>query len=345
MSPTPLTPLTPPKPPLIFHKDLPSYQRFAVLQTSCPSVRWMTSSPSLKVVLIPIQDVSVLCDISTGVPRPLVPKSLRHEVFLALHQISHPGIRGTRRLLSTRFVWPSLAKDVNSWTRTCISCQKNKVQTHVHSPIQHIPIPARRFSHVHIDLVGPLPPHMGFTHLFTIMDRTTRWPEAIPMTSTSADSCARVFIESWISRFGVPSTLTSDRGAQFTSALWSRVCSTLGINHILTTSYHPQSNGMVERFHRSLKSSLRTCSNPSTWVSNLPMVLLGLRTVPKEDNNFSAVFGSPLVLPGEFLDSSELSPNLYLQKIEDAISGFKSPFHHRPSNLKSQMNFYVQNTF
>ena len=62
------------------------------------------------------------------------------------------------------------------------------------------------------------------------------------------------------------------------------------------------------------------------------MVLLGLRTVPKEDNNIStseAVFGSPLTLPGEFLDSAELTPNLYLQKIEAAISGFQAPFHHR----------------
>ena len=114
LSPDPLMPPIPPMPPtpLHSHKDFPSYQRFASLQNDCPSVRWMISSPSLKVVQIPIQDVSLLCDVSTGSPRPLVPESLHYEVFLSLHQISHPGIRGTRRLMSTRFVghlWPRIS--------------------------------------------------------------------------------------------------------------------------------------------------------------------------------------------------------------------------------------------
>ena len=326
--PVPPTLPVPPMPPY----DLPTYQKFVSLQNSCPSVKWMATSKSLNVVSIPVQGLQLLCDISTGSPRPLVPEALRYELFLSLHQVSHPGIRGTRRILSSRFVWPSLSKDVSVWTRACLSCQKNKIHSHVHSPVLNIPVPSRRFSHVHIDLVGPLPACQGYTYLLTMMDRTTRWPEAVPLASTSAESCARAFIDTWISRFGVPSTLTSDRGAQFTSSLWSRVCSTLGINHILTTSYHPQSNGLVERFHRSLKSALRSRDNPHSWVSNLPLALLGLRSVPKEDTGYStseAVYGSPLTLPGEFLDTSELQPSSFLEKIENAISGFSSTYHHR----------------
>ena len=282
---------TPPMPPY----DLPTYQKFVSLQSSCPSFKWMATSKSLKVVSIPVRGHQLLCDIFTGPPRPLVPEALRYELFLSLHQVSDPGIRGTRRILSSRFVWPSLSKDVSVWTRACLSCQKNKIHSHVHSPVLNIPVPARRFSHVHIDLVGSLPACQGYTYLLTMMDRTTRWPEAVPLASTSAESCAQAFIDTWISRFGVPSTLTSDRGAQFTSSLWSRVCSTLGINYILTTSYHPQSNGLGERFHGSLKSALRSRDNPSSWISNLPLALLGLRSVPKEDTGFStseAVYGS-----------------------------------------------------
>jgi len=203
-----------------------------------------------------------------------------------------------------------MAKDITVWARSCILCQKNKTNRHVQTPLAHIPVPTRRFSHLHVDLVGPLPSHLGFTHLFTMIDRTSRWPEAVPMTSTTSEACARVLIDTWISRYGVPSTITSDRGAQFTASLWSKICSLLGINHILTTSYHPQSNGMVERFHRSLKTSLRAQMEPSSWVTNLPMVLLGLRSVPKEDTGFSsseAVFGTQLSLPGEFIDSGELA--------------------------------------
>ena len=76
-----------------------------------------------------------------------------------------------------------------------------------------IPVPSRRFSHVHIDIVGPLTSSLGYSYLLTMIDRTTRWPEAVPLSSISTETCVRAFISSWISRFGVPATLTSDRGA------------------------------------------------------------------------------------------------------------------------------------
>ena len=93
------------------------------------------------------------------------------------------------------------------------------------------------------------------------------------MSSISTETCVRAFISSWVSRFRVPATLTSDRGAQFTSSVWAGVCRVLGISTSQTTSFHPQSNGMIERFHRSLKSSLRARAADSDWVSYLPLVL------------------------------------------------------------------------
>ena len=74
-----------------------------------------------------------------------------------------------------------------------------------------------------------------FCYILTMIDRTSRWPEAVPLSSITAESCARAFISTWISRFGVPALLTSDRGAQFTSSIWLEVCSVLGISHIQTT--------------------------------------------------------------------------------------------------------------
>ena len=84
----------------------------------------------------------------------------------------------------SRFFWPSLSKDVSVWTRACLSYQKNKIHRHAHSPVLNIPVPARTFSHVHIDLVGPLPACEGYTYLLTTMDRTTRGPDAVPLAST-----------------------------------------------------------------------------------------------------------------------------------------------------------------
>ena len=80
----------------------------------------------------------------------------------------------------------------------------------------------------------------------------------------------------WVARFGVPSVLTLDRGTQFTSSVWTRVCRSLGISPPTTTRFHPQSNGMIKRFHRSLKTALRACLAGSDWFLQLPLVLLGL---------------------------------------------------------------------
>ena len=106
------------------------------------------------------------------------------------------------------------------------------------------------------------------------------------------------------------------------------VCHSLGISTSQTTSFHPQSNGMIEHFHQSLKSSLRSRAADSDWVSHLPLVLLGLRSVPKEDTGFSvseAVYGSALTIPGEFLDALELPNSQFINKIRKVIAGYSTP--------------------
>ena len=201
-----------------------------------------------------------------------------------------------------------MSTDTLSWSRECLICQRSKVTLHNKAPVQQIPVPARKFSHLHVDLVGPLPVSGGCEYLFMVVDRSTRWPEAIPLASTTASACADALLTHWVSRFGVPAHLTSDRGPQFVSALWQRLCAVLGITHHQTTAYHPESNGMVERFHRSMKNSLRARCVDGSWNQQLPWVLLGLRTTPKEGIGLSAaemVFGTTLCLPGEFLTVPE----------------------------------------
>ena len=206
-----------------------NFSTLPALQYACPSVQAMLSNRPLSVVSIPFLKTLVFCNVSSGSPHPLVPEILRKSLFLSLHGISHPGVCASRRLLSSRFVWPGLSRDVGLWSRACLRCQQSKVQTHVKSPVPRIPVPARRFSHVHLDLVGPLPSSQGYSYILTMIDRTSRWPEAVPLSSITAESCSRAFISTWVSRFGVPALLTSDRGAQFTSSIWSEVCPILGI--------------------------------------------------------------------------------------------------------------------
>ena len=299
--------------------DSVDLEQLAAAQSSCTSINQLKSSSSLVVQSSPVGRHLLWYDISSGRQRPLVPLGWQKKVFLAIHSLAHPGIRASRRLLASRFVWRGMAADVGRWCRECTSCQKAKVTTQPTAPVQPIPVPTRRFTHLHVDLVGPLTASSdGHTHVMTMIDRSTRWVEVVPLSSTTATACADALVTGWISRFGVPAAITTDRGVQFTSAVWDVLCKRLGIQHITTTSYHPQSNGLVERFHRQLKDAFRARLAGREWTAHLPWVLLGLRAAPKEDHNVSAaelLYGVPLALPGELLDTAEPPAASFLENL------------------------------
>uniref|UniRef100_A0A669BQR8 Gypsy retrotransposon integrase-like protein 1 n=1 Tax=Oreochromis niloticus TaxID=8128 RepID=A0A669BQR8_ORENI len=227
----------------------------------------------------PVQDGGPLlvCDVSTSRPRPVVPVSWRRQVFDSVHALSHPGVRASVKLVSSKFVWPGLRKSVKEWASACIPCQCAKVHKHTKAPLEQFFIPGKRFDHVHVDLVGPLPQSQGFTHLLTVVHRTTRWPEAVPLASTTAAVVAKAFLSTWVSRFGPPADITSDRGPQFISELWSAMADGLGAKVHRTTAYNPQANGMCERFHRSLKAAFRASLQDGNWVDRLPCLGCALR--------------------------------------------------------------------
>jgi hypothetical protein len=202
----------------------------AANQVNCPSTLQATKSSSLSVRTVQVEGASLLCDVARGITRPLVPLEDRPAVFHAIHNVAHPGIRATKRMLSARFVWKGVGKDMAAMCRACQQCQRGKVHKQPAAPVQAIPVPARKFSHVHVDLVGPLPASLeGHVYLLTIIDRSTRWFEAVPLRNMEASMCVDAFISSWVAGFGVPETVTTDRGTQFTSALWSSACTSLGI--------------------------------------------------------------------------------------------------------------------
>jgi transposase InsO family protein len=280
----------------------------AAAQAACQDCHRGISSPALKVmqVQLPLPSggggaTSILVDTSSGVLRPLVPAAFRRQIFDAIHGLAHPGTRATKRLISSRYVWPRLASDVTAWCKACEHCCRAKVTRQPAADPVAITVPTTRFSHIHVDLVGPLPAAAdGSSFILTAVDRTTRWAEAYPLRSTTAEVCLATLTAGWFCRYGIPAAVTTDRGVQFTAAAWSQALSRLGIRHIRTTAYHPQSNGLVERFHRRLKDALKARLAGPDWPHHLPWVLLGLRAAPREDSGLSAaelVFGAPLNLP------------------------------------------------
>lgn len=305
----------------------------------------LAESPSLRVERREFPGVlgPILVDVSTGTDRPLIPESMQREVFDRLHNLSHPGIRATRKLLSERFVFKQMATRVNAWARACHRCQQAKVIRHQRTPLSRPPTPTDRFSALHVDIVGPLPEVNEWKYIFTIVDRFTRYPEGILMKDATSTSCARALLE-WVSRFGMCTRITSDRGRQFISELWSELCAILGVEHSTSLSFMPQQNGLVERMHRQLKASLIAVLNDrSDWPSALPLVLLGMRAAYKPDIGTSAaqlVFGEALRLPGEFFrapeapeqSASELTRALR-QLLRD-ITPTPTAWHQRPDDTR-----------
>ena len=161
------------------------------------------------------QGPELVCDVSTGRRRPIVPPDFRRTVFDVVHNLSHPGVKTTVKMVSDKFVWHGMRKQVSRWVEEYHHCQSSKIQNHTKAPLEHFSVPQKRFSHINIDIVGPLPFSSGFTYLLTIFDRNTRWPEAIPLRGITTPECVHALITGWIARFGVPGDISSDRGSQF----------------------------------------------------------------------------------------------------------------------------------
>jgi len=212
-----------------------------------------------------------------------------------------------------------MSTDITAWCRDCQACQAAKITKQPRARIQPIPVPAVRFTHVHVDIVGPLSTLAeGYQYLFTMVDRSTRWLEAVPLCSMDTATSVDALVGTWVAHFGVPSTLTSDQGRQFTSAVWASMCRLLGEQHITTTAYHPQSNGMVERTHRQLKDALRARLAGAHWPEHLPWLLMGLRTATKEDSTVSSaelLYGAPVALPAEFVAAKEPPMEQLVEKL------------------------------
>ena len=264
----------------------------------------------------------IWCDVSTGHHRPYLTPKFRQKVFSSLHSLGHPSYRATKPLINTRFVWHGMNIDIARWCRSCKGCQTAKVSRHNTPVFGKFTEPTERFDHVHIDIVGPLPYANGFRYLLTCFDRFTRWPEAIPIVDIRAETVADAFFSGWIARYGTPATITTDRGAQFESKLWDNLCNQFGIIRNRTTSYHPQSNGMVERFHRQLKAAIMVHESPNPWTITLPALLLGVRSAVKERLGRSAaemIYGTTLRLPGEFMKQYTVDANTELENYSDKL--------------------------
>ena len=261
----------------------------------------------------------------------VVPCKFRKAVLdLAHNEVAgHTGVRKTYDRIVRRFCWPRLRRDVSSYLKTCHVCQltgKPNQQIPV-APLQPIPAVSNPFEYLIVDCVGPLPrSKAGHLYLLTVMCQSTRYPIAYPLRSITTKSVLKA-LTNFMSTFGIPKVLQSDRGSNFMSKQFARALRQLKAKHNISSAYHPQSQGALERFHQTLKSLLRSyCVElGSDWEEGLPWLLLAIREVVQESTGFSpnelvfghAVRGPTAVLADEWC-TAETPVNVL-----DYVSGFR----------------------
>jgi len=130
----------------------------------------------LKKIQIPGSAKQIICNTDTGKPRPYVTQQFRRQIFTTLHGLAHPGIRATVKLITERYVWKNIKSDCTRWAQACLQCQRSKIGRHNRSRTGNFLSPTKRFEHIHMDIVGPLPSSNGYKYCLTIIDRFSRWP-------------------------------------------------------------------------------------------------------------------------------------------------------------------------
>ena len=209
-------------------------------------------------------------------------------MVLAHDQFGHRGKNKVAQDLARLFYWPTLWRDVAAHCRACRTCQEFSKAKPRHAPMverEVVTIPSER---VCIDLVGPLPKAKGgCQYILTCMDIATTWPEAVALNRTTAPVIVK-HLTAMFSRNGFPGVVVSDNGPQFVSKTFKAFCNKNGFQHVTTSVYCPESNGVLERFHGTLKQMVaKAVSAKGSWPEVLPMCCFFLRLTPNAASGYS----------------------------------------------------------
>ena len=269
-----------------------------------------------------IRNDGVLCrhfkEHSKALPRSqvLIPCHLRGIVLEQLHDnCGHCGVMKTLGKIKERFYWPGYESAVEEYVRACRQCQTRKSPNpKTVAPIGEIKT-SRPFEWVSWDITGPLPEtDKGNRYIVVITDLFTKWVEAFPLRTVDSETLATVFVDEVVCRYGVPTHLHSDQGANLCGQVIDKMCQILGISRTQTSAYHPQGNGQVERLNRTLKDMLAKSihQDQRNWDRELQKVLFAYRVSINESTGYTpflATFGRSPQLPVDVMFQTEDSSN------------------------------------
>ncbi len=289
----------------------------------------------------------------------VVPPVLRRQVMLHLHSRRIAGHMGEKRTLSSirqRFWWPFMRGDVARWCRVCDPCQRRKArpgpkhallqQDPVGAPMEWICVDILTFSDV---------TENGNCCVLVISDSFSKWTEAFALPDHQALTVADVLVTEVFLRFGVPRIIHSDQGPEFQSNLLNSVCQLLEVKKTRTTPYHPQSDGQVERFNRTLIAMLsKLCTENKDWDDHLPYVMCAYRSTVNTSTGCSPnmiMLGREINLPIDLMypraeEDEYQCPIEYVEWVRQALrENFERARHCLGEAAQRQKRYYDQRAF
>lgn len=222
-------------------------------------------------------------------------------------------------------------KMVKKFIQACDICQKSKQIRHTKEPFKITDTPGQSFNTVAIDTVGPLRPSQNYRYILTMQCELTKYVIACPIETKEAKSIAKALVENVILKYGIFNTLKSDRGTEFVNELMKEICQMLKIEQKLSTPYHHETMGAIERNHRQLNSYLLSFVEKDDWSSWIPYYTFAYNVTPHIDTNytpFELVFGRLATLPGEEVMSNQ-------KKVYD--------FENYANELRKRLQYSLEN--
>jgi hypothetical protein len=205
----------------------------------------------------------------------------------------HPGREETYRILATTWYWPGMSQDVRRYVRNCDSCrQSTSWRDGKQGFLRPLPVPNRTWQDLSVDFIVGLPPSSGYTNIMVVKDRLGKGVILVPMTLIEADDVAWTFVREVFRHHGLPRSIVSDRGTQFVSTLWGKVCQLLSIERKLSTAHHPQTDGGTERANSDLEALVRIFCNydQNNWATLCPILELMMNSRTNTSTGVSPFF-------------------------------------------------------
>ena len=286
----------------------------------------------------------------------IVPDTMKADLLKYMHDIpsaGHLGVDKTLEKVKKAFYWPRMKSDVHSYCQECDHCAARKASpARNRAPLCQYLV-GEPFERIEIDVFGPLPKSKsGNKYILTMCDCFTKWIEAVPLSDQEANTITRAFVDTFICRYGTPLQLHSDRGTNFESNVFKNMCNFFQIDKTRTTSMRPQSNGNVERFHRTLAAMLTMyCEkNQSEWDIYLPQVMMAYRSSRQASTlqtPYKMLFGRELVMPLQAVtprpasDDAPIDVSSYLENLKQNLAEIHSNVRGtlKKSSLHQKRNY------